>query len=153
MKSMIDIEVVLDENYIDPLVTIRTKEKTEQVDSIIQAIEHASESGFPAIPAYADNEIELVSQRDIIRVYTQGRKVMLQTQKCIFAVRKTLTELEELLNSDRFIQISRSEIVNLYKVKRFDVTLAGTVGVEFANAGKSWVSRSRVKAVKEKLKA
>lgn len=154
MKAMIDIEVVLDESCVEPQVTIRTREKTEQVENIICAIETVSENDFPMIPAYSDNnKLEFVSQRDIIRAYTQGRKVLIQTTEHIYTVRKTLFGLEEDLNNKRFLRISRSEIINLYKVKRFDVNLLGTIGVEFEDGTKSWVSRSRVKAVKEMLKA
>ena len=32
MKDMIEIEVILDERYADPLVTIRTKSNTQQVE-------------------------------------------------------------------------------------------------------------------------
>ncbi len=65
--------------------------------------------------------------------------------------RKTLSGLEEILNSERFFRISQSEIVNLYKVKGFDMSVSGTVGVEFDNGNRSWVARSRVKLIKEKL--
>ena len=157
MKSMVDIEVVIDEAFVEPMVTIRTREKTEQIESIICAIENISENDFPLIPAYLEDEMEFLSQRDIIRTYTQGRKVIVEveTEKgtSVYTVRKTLFALEEELNTKRFLRISRSEIINLYKVKRFDVGLLGTIGVEFENGTKSWVSRSRVQLVKEMLKA
>ena len=153
MRNMVDIDVVIDERYIDPKVTIQTKEKTEQVENIINAIENISESDFPVIPAYLNGEeLEILSQRDIIRAYTQGRRVMVQTEERIYSVKKTLSGLEELLNAKRFVRISQSEIVNLYKVKKFDVNMAGTVGIEFENGLKSWASRSRVKAIKDILK-
>lgn len=152
MRAMVDIEVILDPERVDPQVTIRTREKTEQIENIIYAIEHISRSDFPMIPAEDERGVEFVSQRDILRVYTQGRKVLLQTREGIYTVKKTLSALEEMLNAERFLRISRSEIINLYKVKRFDVNLLGTIGVEFEDGTKSWVSRSRVKAVKEMLK-
>lgn len=156
MKSMVDIEVVLDEECVEPQITIRTREKTEQIENIICAIENVSENDFPMIPAYLDDKMEFVSQRDIVRAYTEGRKVVLEAEetdgKRMYTVRKTLFQLEEELNTKRFLRISRSEIINLYKVKRFDVGLLGTIGVEFEDGTKSWVSRSRVKMVKETLK-
>lgn len=157
MKSMVDIEVVIDDAFIEPQVTIRTREKTEQIENIICAIENVSENDFPMIPAYLDDKMEFLSQREIIRTYTQGRKVIVETQAgngtVAYTVRKTMFALEEELNSRRFLRISRSEIINLYKVKRFDIGLMGTIGVEFENGTKSWVARSRVKMVKEMLKA
>ena len=37
-KDSVDIDVVIDENYIEPKITIQTKERTGQVENIIYAI-------------------------------------------------------------------------------------------------------------------
>ena len=153
MRSMVDIEVLIDKDRVDPLVKILTREKNEQVENIIDAIENVTENDFPRIPATGDEGIEFVSQREIIRVYTEGRKIFLQTEEAVFVCRKTISALEEELNPSRFIRISQSEIVNVYKVKRFDINMAGTIGVEFENGMKSWASRSCVKGIKKMLKA
>jgi DNA-binding LytR/AlgR family response regulator len=149
---MVDIEVAIDEKYVDPKVTILTREKTGLVESIINAIENVSENEFPLIPAYTEGEMEFVSQRDILRVYIQDRKCILQTDEGLFSVRKNLSRLEEDLNPSRFVRISQSEIINIYKVKRFDINIAGTIGVEFENGTKTWASRSCVKTLKALLK-
>jgi DNA-binding LytR/AlgR family response regulator len=78
---------------------------------------------------------------------------MLQTDDDIYTVKKTLMGLENELNSLRFLRISQSEIINLYKVKCFDFNAVGTVGVEFDIGIKTWASRSRVKDIKAKIKA
>ncbi|MBQ9333542.1 MAG: LytTR family transcriptional regulator DNA-binding domain-containing protein [Lachnospiraceae bacterium] len=152
MKDMVEIEVVLDEHYADPLVTIRTKSNTQQVENIICAIEDASHSDFPQIAAVKDDAVTFVSQRDIVRVHTEGRKTVIQTEENVFTVKRTLAGLEDVLNPTRFLRISQSEIINLYKVKSFDFNLAGTIGVEFDCGIKSWASRSRVKQIKTILK-
>ncbi|MBQ7583689.1 MAG: LytTR family transcriptional regulator [Lachnospiraceae bacterium] len=153
MKNMVDIDVILDGKYIEPKVTIRTREKNEQVENIIYAIENASGNDFPAIPAHSDEErLEILSQRDIVRAYTQGRKVIVQTESASYTVRRSLSGLEEDLNPKRFLRISQSEIINLNKVKCFDINIVGTIGIEFDNGIKSWASRSRVKAIKALLK-
>ena len=152
MKSMVDIEVVIDENYANPEVSIRTKARTTQVENIIMAIENVSENDFPMIPANIGNKIELISQRDIVRVFTEGRKISIQTDDETFSTNKTLSNIEDMLNPERFLRISQSEIINLYKVKQFDIDIAGTIGIEFDNGTKSWASRSRVKAIKEMLR-
>lgn len=152
MKDMVEIEVVLDERYTDPLVTILTKSNTQQVENIICAIEDASHSDFPQIAAVKDDAVVFVSQRDIVRVHTEGRKIVIQTEREAYTVKRTLAGLEDVLNASRFLRISQSEIINLYKVKSFDFNLAGTIGVEFDCGIKSWVSRSRVKQIKALLK-
>ena len=153
MRSMVDIKVLLDQRFIEPRVTIQTKEKTQQVENIINAIQTVSDNDFPAIPAHSDDErLELLSQRDIVRAFTQARKVIVQTDNSSYTVKCSLTRLEEDLNAKRFFRISQSEIINMNKVKCFDINIAGTIGIEFDNGIKSWASRSRVKAIKEMLK-
>ena len=136
----------------NPFVTIKTRSNTQQVENIICAIEEASHNDFPQIAAVKGDAVVFVSQRDIVRVHTEGRKIVIQTEEDIFTVKKTLAGLEDVLNPSRFLRISQSEIINLYKVKGFDFNLAGTIGVEFDCGIKSWVSRSRVRQIKNLLK-
>ena len=152
MKNMVDIEVVINEKYIDPKVTIRTRSHTRQVENIIYAIENASENDFPQIVANDQDKLVFISQRDIVRVYAEKRRIYLQTAEATYTVKRTLAGLEEDLNPSRFLRTSQSEIINLYKVKSFDVSFSGTIGVEFDCGAKSWVSRSRIKRIRTMLK-
>ncbi len=152
MKSMVDIEVVINENYIDPKVTIKTRANTAQVENIIYAIENASDNDFPQIVVMDGDKMLFISQRDIVRIYTEGRRVLLQTADASYTVKRSLAAMEEDLNPHRFLRISQSEIINIYKVKGFDINVTGTIGVEFDCGIKSWCSRSRMKQVREMLK-
>ena len=151
MKNGTDIEVILDERYTDPKIVIYTNEHTGQVESILEALEKATEKGYPRIPVFQGEEMVLLPQREIFRVHTEGRKIALETEKEIYTVNSTLSVMEKKLNPDRFIRISQSEIINLYKVKCFEFKIAGTIGIEFENGVKTWAARSRVKAVKKVL--
>ena len=152
MRSMVDIDVVIDGRYTDPKVIIQTSKRSRQVENIIEAIETASENFHPSIPVADDGGTLLLSQRNITRIYTEHRKTMLRTDDRIYSAGMTLTQLDSILDTERFIRISQSEIVNMYKVKRFDLNTAGTIGIEFDNGDKSWVARSRVKVIKEMLR-
>ena len=76
MKSMVDIEVVINEKYIDPRVTIQTRANTRQVENIIYAIENVSENDFPQIVVNDSDKMVFISQRDIVRVYAENRRVI-----------------------------------------------------------------------------
>lgn len=153
MNEMVEIEVIIDEDYVDPKVRILTREKTRQVENIVYAIENVMENDYPRIQAVGAEGVEFISQRDIIRAYIENRKILIQTVDGVYTVRKNLSSLEEELNPTRFIRISQSEIINAYKVKRFDINISGTIGVEFEDGTKSWASRSCVKSIKEFLKS
>jgi hypothetical protein len=80
MRKMVDVEVILDGSRTDPKVTIYTKEKNARVDSIIDAVEKAAESDYPMIPGIDAERIELLAQRYIIRLFTEGRMIFLGTE-------------------------------------------------------------------------
>lgn len=61
MKKMVDIKVVIDEKFADPMVTIQTRKRTQQVEKIIEAIENVSEREYPFIPVYNEDTTELLS--------------------------------------------------------------------------------------------
>ena len=99
MRNGIDIDVILDSNYVDPKITIHTKERTEEIDAIIEAIEAASENEYPRIPVNQDDRVLLLPQREIMRVHTQGRKLEIETEKGSYIVSRTLSSLEEYVTA------------------------------------------------------
>ncbi len=151
MKNSIDIEVVLDEKFVDPSVTIRAKDRSDQVENIITAIENASEDAFPGVSVKSEGAVSVIPQRNIIRARTEGRKIVVDTDEGTFAVKYSISALEDMLDSTRFFRISQSEIINLYRVKNFDVSIAGTILVEFENGESTYVARRYIKALKQRL--
>ncbi|MBQ6229510.1 MAG: LytTR family transcriptional regulator DNA-binding domain-containing protein [Eubacterium sp.] len=152
MEEMIEIKVIIDENSVNPRVEIFTKNRTGQVDRIIDAIENMSRSSYPSVPVNIDGGIKYISQREIYRIRKEGRKVYLDTADSSYPVNGTITKFENELDSERFFRISQSEIINLYKVSFFDFNMIGNVSVELDNGEKSWVSRRCVKPLRDKLK-
>lgn len=68
-----------------------------------------------------------------------------------YALRLRLYELEERLSPMRFVRISNSEIINLYLVKRLDLSLSGTICMELAGGATAFVSRRYVSKIKDIL--
>ena len=65
--------------------------------------------------------------------------------------RQTLQSLENMLDKNHFLRISRFEIVNLNKVLRYDFTLAGTLRLELAGGIETWASRRCIPAIRKRL--
>ena len=151
MKNPIDIRIEIDPKCHDPVILIRTDQKTQTVEDIIHMIEACTDSNYPLITGYRDSEMELLSQRDIVRVYVEARKVRIRTIDGIYDSRKPLSFLETVLNTDRFIRISRFEIVNIRKISRFDFGMAGTVHILFDDGSVSWAARRYVRAIQQAL--
>lgn len=151
MKKTVEIKIQIDPQCHDPVVVIRTDRKTQRVEDIIHAIETCADSRYPMIAGYQENEMELLSQRDIIRVYAEPRKVLIQTCKGLYDSRKSLAYLETILNPDRFIRISRFEIVNIRKIERFDFSISGTVHIVFEDGTVTWAARRYVRSIQQIL--
>ena len=151
MKNPIDIDIQIDPAWVNPKVIIQTNRMTPEIDSIVHAIESSVDNVNPMVTAYAGDTTVLLSQREIIRVYVESRKLVVWTDRGGFFVRGTLAEMEAALNRRRFQRISRSEIINLYKVSSFDFSLSGTIHVHFDDGSSTWVARRYVRAIQETL--
>lgn len=151
MKNPVHVEIQIDPKCHDPVILIRTDQKTPLVEDIVHAIESCTENNYPLIAGYQDSKMELLSQRDIIRAYVEARKVRICTGEGVYDSRKTLAWLETVLNADRFVRISRFEIVNIRKIARFDFSMAGTVHIVFDDGNVTWAARRYVRTIQQML--
>jgi DNA-binding LytR/AlgR family response regulator len=151
MKNPVEIKIQIDPKCHDPVILIRTDQKTQRVEDIVHAIETCTDSSFPLIAGYRDSQTVLLSQRDIICVYVEARKARIRTVDGIYESRKPLSWLETVLNPERFIRISRFEIVNIRKIARFDFSIAGTVHLVFDDGSCTWVARRYVRSIQQAL--
>jgi len=151
MSELLDIKLIIDREWPKLTVYIKNRERNEDVEALIAAIQAFSDRKIPLIPAYFRESLVMLPQRQIIRLYIHNRKLMVQTSERLYEVKKPLREVEELLDVSRFVRISQSETINLRRVKSFDFSTVGTIGVELENGETTWVARRRVKDVKEAL--
>ena len=151
MSELLDIKLIIDQDWPKLTVYIKNKERNEDVEALIAAVQAFSDRKIPLIPAYFRESLVMLPQRQIIRLYIHNRKLMVQTAERLYEVKKPLREVEELLDQSRFVRISQSETINLRRVKSFDFSTVGTIGVELENGETTWVARRRVKDVKEAL--
>ena len=79
----------------------------------------------------------------------RGERALPENQ--IYAVHLRLYELEERLDTTRFVRISNSEIINLDRVTAIDLSLAGTIRMTLEGAVHAYVSRRYVKKIKDTL--
>ena len=80
----------------------------------------------------------------------QGR-VCAATDEGEFQLRQRLYELEERLEGGGFVRISNSELINLKRVRSFDLSLAGTIRVSLTDGSTAWASRRYVAKLRKTL--
>ncbi len=88
----------------------------------------------------------------IISVSVKEKLVNIITQDDTFTVRQSLQSIEKSLDAGKFIRISRFEIVNIDKVKKFDFTLDGTLRIKMADSRELWASRRTIPEIRRMLK-
>lgn len=142
------IEVKIDSSYTEPKVVILTASMTEDINRILNKL---SENVPQIISGSRDGKVEVLEQDNLVRAYANKGKVFAVTNEGEYTVRIRLYELEERLNPDQFVRISNSEIVNLKKVKNFDLSFTGTICVELVNGTVTYVSRRYVSKIKKIL--
>ena len=132
------VEIKIDPSYTEPKIIVLTSSMTEDVSNLVKKL---SENVPDFISGSRNEKMEVLEQADLIRVYANAGKVFAVTPKGEYLLRLRLYELEERLNPDRFVRISNSEIINLKKVKSFDLSITGTICVQLTNGTVTYVSK------------
>lgn len=143
------VEIKVDPAYADPKIIILTAAITEEVNQIIKKL---SEEYPWMLPGIREDKLELLDQKELIRIYTHSGKVYAVTNQGEYVVRRRLYELEEQLDNGCFVRISNSEIINLKKVEYFDLSFTGTIYVKLSDHTSTYVSRRYVSKIKSVLK-
>lgn len=142
------IEVKIDSGISEPKVIILTDKMTDEVAKIVKRL---SDDSPQVIAGFRGDNVVLLEQSDIIRIYTSEGKVFAATEKNEYRLRLRLYELENRLDKEQFVRISDSEIINLKKVIGFDLSFAGTICVTLSNETVTYASRRYVSKIKQVL--
>ena len=143
------VELHIDPALRRPKVVIHAPAATAEVQELARRL--AAEGTSPTFTAFRGSEALLLPLPDILRFYTDGKGVSCQTAGGVYAVRQRLYELEEELESTRFVRVSNSEMVNLNKVTALDLSLTGTIKLTLEGDVAVYVSRRYVKKIKQVL--
>ncbi len=142
------IEVKIDPSCREPKLIICIDKLNDKIALLVKKL---SEETPEVIAGFRDQNVTLLAQPDLFRIYTANGKVFAQTEREEYQLRLRLFELEQRLDKRMFARISHSEILNLNKVKSFDLSFAGTIRVSLSNGTATYVSRRYVPKIKQIL--
>lgn len=143
------IKIEIDETLKETEVVIRTEKVTDKVNNIVKSI---SDEMIPnIIMGFREDNVEILDETKILRIYSSSGKVFADTEDGEYILRLRLYQLEDRLSPSMFVRISNSEIINLKKVKKFDLSFVGTICVVFSNGVTTYVSRRYVSKIKKVL--
>lgn len=144
------VEIKIDHSYLEPKVVVYTSQMNEEIELLLKRISEEKEA--PKVLTGMQNEqLKVLDEVDIIRIEANAGKVLAHTSEGEYVMRQRLYELESRLEDFSFVRISNSEIINLKKVKNFDLSFAGTICVSMIDGSVLYASRRYVARVKNIL--
>lgn len=138
-----------DESLGDIDVIVRASANDDEVQSIISRITSSSPETIAVTGE--SGTLDVVQLSDIVLLSVNDKQVTIITENGRFIARQPLRRIEELLILDRFVRISRYEIVNLTKVVRYDFTLGGSLRIELVGGMETWASRRCIPQIRRRL--
>ena len=141
------VEIIIDENLDESLVKIYAPSYNKDIENIKRSLEATN---INKLVVFKDDEIYLLEYEEIIRCISKNKGVFIESKNGEYKSRMRLYELYERFDN-KFIKISRYEIINIDYVKKLDLSFKGTIAVEFKNGRISYVSRRYLKEFKKAL--
>jgi len=142
------IEIEVDSSCKEPKIIVVTDQVTEEINNLVERI---SQMAPQVLVGFRGGGAEIVEEEKISRIYAEDGKVIAVADGNEYILRLRLYELEKRLNKNCFVRISNSEIINLKKVRSFDLNLTGTICVKFKDGTVTYVSRRFVAKIKQVL--
>lgn len=131
-------------------VLIRAPEENGEVSALLELL---GASPSDTVTVFDGNGlIRALAADQIVSASVDGKLVNIVTEGGSWYTRRTLQSLEDALDKRRFLRVSRYEIVNLTKVRRYDFTVAGTLRLELAGGMETWASRRCIPEIRRRLK-
>lgn len=129
-------------------IIVRAAKKDAQVTALLESFAKVEPIKLTVLDS--DNRASVIDEKDIVFVAAEGKLVRVVTTEGIYKAKQSLQNIESIL-SRSFLRVSRFEIINLKKVRKYDFTLVGTLRVEFDNGMETWASRRYIPLIKERL--
>ena len=142
------VEIQIDAACQEPKVIVQTASMTPQVERLLERLR---DEPAQVLTGSRDGRLEVLHPQRILRVYASAGKVYAATERGEFELRMRLYEAERRLEGGAFARISNAEIVNLDRVRAFDLRLTGTIVVRFADGSITYAARRYVAALKKRL--
>ena len=113
--------------------------------------ERPSLIGRPADEDLDDGEGVVLDPKEIYYLDFVERKLFAYTEEGVYRIMKTLTECEELLWNYGFVRVSKSDVVNVFKIRQLKPDFNMKVYAYFDNGERICVNRSYKKEFDEYL--
>lgn len=125
--------------------------KCRELDDEVMRLKCHIELFDQRLQAKKENELYFVNSSDVLYFESVDNRTFLYTEDAVMEVRQRLYELEMILSEKDFIRISKSQIVNINKIRALRPELNRTLLATMRNGEQLSVSRKYVKAIRNLL--
>lgn len=143
------VKAIIHEKYTETEIHVCDHEGNENLQKLVEDISSFVNPGLPVQRQNGDKMV--LNEKDVISFFSQGQKVFARTENETYVVAKKLYELEQDLNENLFFRISKSEIINLKRIQKLDMSLSGTIKVIMKDDSETYTSRRNVTRLKKVL--
>lgn len=125
--------------------------KCQQFDEHIRRLKSHIELFDNKLRAKTEGAYCFVDAGDVLYFESVDNRVFLYTEECVMEVQQKLYMLEECLPGEDFIRISKSQIVNINKIRALQPELNRTILATMCNGEQLVISRKYVKELRQLL--
>jgi len=143
------------ENCESPFCVIHAKEITPGIQNISDKISAMDENGKTVtFNGWDGDYCTIVKPSEVYRIFSQEKKVFIETEKDVLQLKLRLYEAEDFLSKNGltdFIRISNTDIINFSNASRLDLSLSGIIKVVLKNENQVQVSRRYMGKIRSEL--
>lgn len=131
--------------------TLQVVIKCRKIDDEIIRLKCHIELYDRKLQAKKDGEWYLINSSDVLYFESVDNHIFLYTEDDVMEVKQRLYELEDILSDKDFIRVSKSQIVNINKVRSLRPELNRTILATMCNGEQLYISRKYVQAIRNIL--
>lgn len=147
------LNIYEDKNIKEEKVDIHFTNMRPVIKQLIDTVksERPTLSGRPADTDLDDGEEIILDAKEIYYLDHVDRKLFAYTKDGVFRIMNTLANCEEMLWNYGFVRVSKSNLINIYKIKQLKPDANMKVYASFDNGDRICINRSYNKSFKEYL--
>ncbi len=130
-------------------VVVRAPERDAEAEEVIRRISDLGSRKITVSDGMGNTCV--LAEDEIISVSVRGKQLKIVSDSGNYYSQTALQHLERELDEFKFVRISRYEIVNIDKIRKFDFTLGGTLRIELEKGLTTWASRRCIPVIRKKF--
>jgi len=142
------LKIEIQEGFPDVEVVIKCPEATEEINRIASLLQGHGQK----LNGIIDKSTHLIDKHDIFYFESVDKQSFIYTENAVYETDLKLYEIEERLTEAGFFRNSKSQVLNIAKIKSLCPDFGGRIEAVMENGEILIVSRRYSKLLRERLK-